>query len=96
MTTTLTQPKTTHPDNSWYWPHFDAYRDSQGRTLEEAENEWLSNSDLSPDEVAQIRQQRAEAQQAALEMEQVAQGAEIASTAANIPGISNALEGEAA
>lgn len=48
------------------------------------------------DKVAEIRQVRAEAEQAALEMEQIAQGAEIASTAGNIPGIKNALEGEPA
>lgn len=54
MTQTLTQPETTHPDNSWYWPHFDAYRDPQGRTLEEAENEWLENADLPPDQIAEI------------------------------------------
>lgn len=46
------------------------------------------------DVVAQIRQQRADAEAAAAQMEQIAQGAEIVSTAANLPGVKNALEGE--
>lgn len=48
------------------------------------------------DTVAQIRQQRAEQQEEAAQMEKLTQGAEVASTAANMPGLKEALEGEAA
>jgi len=48
------------------------------------------------DEVARIRQQRAEAQAAAAQLEQLQAGVETAATAANIPGVKDALEGAAA
>lgn len=47
------------------------------------------------DAVEAIRQQRAEAEAAAAQMEQVQQGADIASTAGNIPGLKDLLEGAA-
>ena len=48
------------------------------------------------DEVARLRQERAEAQAAAAQMEQLQAGVETAATAAGMPGIKDALEGAAA
>ena len=48
------------------------------------------------DEVARIRKQRAEVEAAAAQLEQLQQGVEMAGAAANIPGVKNILEGEAA
>lgn len=48
------------------------------------------------DEVARIRQERAKAQQAAAQLEQLQQGVDTAAAAASIPGVKDALEGAAA
>ena len=48
------------------------------------------------DEVARLRQERAEAQAAAAQAEQLQAGVETVATAANIPGVKDALEGAAA
>ena len=42
------------PDQSWYWPVLEEYRDSNGRTLEEAENDWIAASDLPVEQVSKM------------------------------------------
>lgn len=49
----------------------------------------------SAEEVAALRQQRAEAQAAALQAQQLQQGVDAASTVGNIPGVKDLLEGAA-
>lgn len=68
--------------------------DAFGRFTAEAAG--LSNDIVNgADEVARIRQQRAEAQAAAAQLEQVQAGVDTAATAANIPGVKDVLEGAA-
>src|SRR5262249_55419525 len=38
--------RSAHPDDSWFWPVLGAYRDPEGRTLEEAARHWVQEPGL--------------------------------------------------